>query len=465
MATILIIDDDDNFCGTMESLVQRMGHDFLSARTLSAGMDILSTRDVDILLLDVKLPDGNGLAALPAIRETALTAPEIFIITGIGDPDGAATAIAGGVWDYIVKPTAVNQTRLSLTRALTYREEKKKKQQAVTLNLSGIIGESPPMRQCFDIMARGAASNATVLITGETGTGKELFARTIHANSPRKDQGFVVVDCAALTETLMESTLFGHRKGAFTGAVEKREGLVKLADRGTLFLDEVGEMPLTTQKTFLRVLQEKTFRPVGESHEEKSDFRLIAATNRDLDLMVEEGAFRRDLLYRLRTLHLTIPPLRKRGTDILRLAEFRIDRLCREYGLPPKIFEEGFTDTLTAYPWPGNVRELFNVLETAFVASGNESTLYAMHLPGDLRIRLAKDAIERGRQQAPPESPPEMFTPDTIPEYRAYKQAMERRYLEAVIAASNGDVKIILDRSGMSKSHFYGLLKKYGIEV
>ncbi|MBU1172363.1 MAG: sigma-54 dependent transcriptional regulator [Proteobacteria bacterium] len=468
MAVIMIIDDDDNFRGTMESLVLRMGHDFLSAGTLKTGLDLLKTREVDILLLDVNLPDGNGLSALLEIKETAMTAPEIFIITGIGDPDGAETAIAQGVWDYIVKPTAVNQTKLSLTRALKYREEKKNKQQAMCLNLFGLIGESPPMRQCFEIMARGAMSNAPVLITGETGTGKELFAQTIHLNSPRKDQEFIVVDCASLTETLMESTLFGHRKGAFTGAIEKRDGLVKMADQGTLFLDEVGEMPLSTQKSFLRVLQEKTFRPLGETHEEKSDFRLIAATNRDLDAMVEKGTFRRDLLYRLKTLHLTIPPLRKRGQDIQLLARFRINKLCQEYSCPAKSFEPGFFDTLTAYPWPGNVRELFNGLETAFVASGNEDTLYTMHLPGSIRIQVAKASIEKDRQHtiSPDHAqtePPGETCQGPMPEFKTYKQTMERQYLETIIASTKGDVKIILLWSGMSKSHFYGLLKKYGI--
>ncbi len=468
MALILIIDDDDNFCQTMESLVIRMEHQFASASTLEQGMQILKERPVDILLLDVRLPDGNGLTALPAIKEAAPSVPEIFIITGLGDPDGAETAIAEGVWDYIVKPTSVKQTRLSLTRALKYREEKKSKQQAVSLNLTGLIGESPPMQKCFDTMAKGAASNATVLITGETGTGKELFAQTIHANSPRRDHGFIVVDCASLTETLMESTLFGHRKGAFTGALERREGLVKLADGGTLFLDEVGEMPLSTQKSFLRVLQEKTFRPLGDAHEEKSNFRLIAATNRDLEAMVGEGTFRRDLLYRLRTIHLTLPPLRKRGNDIRLLTVHRIQNLCREYGMPDKKFEQEFFDTLTAYPWPGNVRELFNVLETAFVASGNEDTLYNMHLPGEIRIQVAKASIEKDRRQMSPgeDAAPEdtgTFSGTHVPAFKAYKQEMERRYLNRIIAAANGDVKTILEWSGLSKSHFYSLLKKYDI--
>jgi two-component system NtrC family response regulator len=445
-----------------------MGHDFLAAGTLEQGIRILEEQAVDILLLDVGLPDGNGLEALSRIKEISKSSPEIFIITGLGDPAGAETAITEGVWDYIVKPTSIKETRASLARALKYRQEKQRRQQPVALDLDRIVGRSAPMQKCFEIVAQAAASSAPVLITGETGTGKELFAQTIHANSLRKDKGFIVVDCAFLTESLMESTLFGHRKGAFTGAVERRDGLVKLADQGTLFLDEVGEMPLSAQKSFLRILQEKRFRPLGDANEITSDFRLMAATNRDLDAMVENSTFRRDLLYRLRTIHLPLPPLRRRGRDIEVLARFKVSQLCKENNLPPKKIEQGFFDTLNAYPWPGNVRELFNVLETAFVASGSEATLYTMHLPGEVRIQVTRASIEKGQVSQVPENDP--IDPDTffqgnIPGFKAWKQKMERHYLERIIAATNGDVKRILNLSGLSKSHFYSLVKKYGIQI
>lgn len=458
MALILIIDDDTNFCGTMESLILRMGHDCLKAETLSQGMEFLATRDVDILLLDVRLPDGNGLVFLPQIKEKSISNPEIFIVTGLGDPDGAEAAIREGVWDYIVKPTSVKQTKLSLTRALKYREEKKSKKQTVAIDLDRIIGDSPVIKQCFESLTRAAVSNAPVLITGETGTGKELFANTIHENSVRGRNNFVVVDCAALTESLLESTLFGHKKGAFTGAADKRTGLVKLADKGTLFLDEVGEMPLSTQKSFLRVLQEKRFRPVGDSLEISSDFRLIAATNRDLDAMVKQGEFRQDLLYRLCAVQLRIPPLRKRGVDLKQLAIFHVNRLCDDYQIPNKGFEQVFFDTLNAYHWPGNVRELFNVLETAFVASGYEKTLYAMHLPRDIRIQVAKASMQKGAG-LPDEQ--EM----SLPSFKEFKHLMEIKYLKKIIAETRGDVQTILKRSGLSKSHFYSLLKKYNLKV
>ena len=458
MALILIIDDDTNFCETMESLIQRMGHTCLKAFNLEQGTEILTSQDVDILLLDVRLPDGNGLLRLPQIKEKSLSDPEIFIITGLGDPDGAEAAIREGVWDYIVKPTSVKQTKLSLTRALKYREEKKNKKQTVAMDLDHIIGNSPIIKQCFENLTQAAISNAPVLITGETGTGKELFANTIHRNSVRSQQNFVVVDCASLTESLLESTLFGHKKGAFTGAAERRTGLVKMADKGTLFLDEVGEMPLSTQKSFLRVLQEKRFRPLGDSREMSSDFRLITATNRDLDLMVKQGEFRQDLLYRLCAIQLRIPPLRERGNDIKQMAMFHINRLCDEYQISNKGFEQGFFDTLNAYDWPGNVRELFNVLETAFVASGNERTLFAMHLPREIRSQVAKASILKdtcGKQD----------TDISIPSFKEFKHLMEIKYLKKIIAKTNGNVQMILKQSGLSKSHFYNLLKKYGIKV
>lgn len=470
MALILIIDDDKNFCDTMESLILRMGHNCLKAATLKQGIDFLATREVDILLLDVRLPDGNGLVFLPEIKDKSISDPEIFIVTGLGDPEGAEAAIREGVWDYIVKPTSVKKTKLSLTRALKYREEKKSKKQAVVLDLERIIGESPAIRQCFETMAGAALSNAPVLITGETGTGKELFAHTIHDNSMRNRHEFIVVDCAALTESLLESTLFGHKKGAFTGALEKRTGLVKLADKGTLFLDEVGEMPLSTQKSFLRVLQEKQFRPVGDTREIKSDFRLIAATNRNLDVMVKKGTFRQDLLYRLCAIQVRIPPLRERGNDIKKLAIFHINRLCDEYAIPNKEFEQGFFDTLNAHQWPGNVRELFNVLERAFVASGHEKTLYAMHLPREIRVQVTRASIQREQQGRIVDRPPEArakgtFNESPMPTFKAFKNTMEVQYLKKIIAETKGDVQTILKRSDLSKSHFYSLLKKYKIKL
>jgi len=500
---ILVIDDDQEVRGTMLSLLTRMLLDCETAATLADGLDMLEGDEFDLVFLDVRLPDGNGLDALPQIKAMP-GSPEVIILTGQGDPDGAELAIQGGVWDYLVKPSPIKQTMLSVQRALKYHMEKKGAA-PVALDLEDMVGHGPEMRQVFDFIAQAARSHAGVLITGETGTGKELTARTIHENSVRKGGRFVVVDCASLTETLVESTLFGHRKGAFTGAEKDRTGLVKLADGGTLFLDEVGEMPMTTQKSFLRVLQEKRFRPVGETREDHSDFRIVSATNRNLERMVAEGRFRGDLLFRLKTMSLELPPLRCRLGDIKSLAMHHVGRLCDQYGMPVKGFGSDFFEILSGYDWPGNVRELFNVLERAFVAADEERTLYAMHLPRDVRIKVAKAslggapdrscreaavtaapevpvaarrpaplaAVERVEAEADPAEliePPALDGLDTLfaratPTLKEFKARMERRYLEQLIAMHDGDVKAILTDSGLSRSHFYALLKKNDIQM
>jgi two-component system NtrC family response regulator len=501
VARILIIDDDTGVSETMQSLAGRMRHEAVAARTLGEGLRRLAEEPFDIVFLDVRLPDGNGLEAIPTIRKGA-AAPEVIILTGQGDPDGAELAIQGGAWDYLVKPSPVKQTMLSIERAIKYREQKRRELTPVSLNLENVVGRSPVMQSCFDLVAAAARSNASVLITGETGTGKELFARTIRANSQRRYGPFVVVDCAALPANLVESILFGHRKGAFTGADRDAEGLVKAADGGTLFLDEVGELPLPVQRSFLRVLQERRFRPVGASAETTSDFRLVAATNRDLEAMVGRGEFRQDLLFRLKTISLRLPPLRERREDIRPLAVWYVDKLCEGYGLAPKGFDQDFFAVLTDYVWPGNVRELFNVLERALVASGSEKTLYAMHLPQDVRIKVTKANLERGRPAegaaapgaglapgpgAPeipaagqPQAPAPAFSgpslpsaqpaasslPDDLPEgssLKEFKDAMERRYLSGLLARHGQDLQAMLDLSGLSRSHFYALLKKHDL--
>ncbi|WP_167941985.1 sigma-54-dependent transcriptional regulator [Desulfobaculum xiamenense] len=480
---ILVVDDDPEVRGTMESLLRRMLLHCECAATLGEGLRAMREGSFDVVFLDVRLPDGNGLEALAEIKAIP-DAPEVIILTGQGDPDGAELAIQGGVWDYLVKPTPIKQTMLSVQRALKYHEEKKAEAPVVALNLDRVIGHAPGMHAVFDLIAQAARSVSSTLITGETGTGKELTARTIHENGPRKDGRFVVVDCASLTETLVESTLFGHRKGAFTGADKDRTGLVRMADGGTLFLDEVGEMPMSLQKSFLRVLQEKRFRPVGDTREEQSDFRLIAATNKDLEAMVREGRFREDLLFRLKTITIELPPLRSRPEDIRPLAMYHVTNLCEEYCLPVKGFGSDFFEVLGAYSWPGNVRELFNVLERAFVASGQEKTLYAMHLPHDIRIKVAKASL--GGKGGPCRETPRPGLEAThvpavdaksgspfagldalfvgpLPNLRDFKTIMEKRYLEYLMERYDGDLASILKVSGLSRSHYYALLKKTGI--
>jgi two-component system NtrC family response regulator len=458
---ILVIDDDADIRATMESLAARMELACDAAASLGEGLAKARCGGFDVVFLDVRLPDGNGLDALPVLKGLP-DSPEVIILTGQGDPDGAELAIHGGVWDYLVKPMPLRETMLSLKRALQYRQEKNRAKSPRPIQLSSLVGTSPRMRQCFELAAQAAHSPASVLITGETGTGKELFARAIHDNSPRSGRPFVVVDCASLTETLVESTLFGHRKGAFTGADCDRDGLVKLADGGTLFLDEVGELPLSVQKSFLRVLQERRFRPVGGANEVQSDFRLIAATNRSLEEMVGRGEFRQDLLFRIKTIHLVLPPLRERAEDIRLLAQRRLEDLARGMDQAPKVMDSEFLMTIAAYPWPGNVRELNNVLERAVVAAGHETTLFALHLPQEVRIAVARANLSRGRSQEEGETAPSRPGDGPLPPLKAFKEAREREYLERLVRECGQDMARMIEISGLSRSHLYSLLKKYG---
>lgn len=479
MNRMLIIDDDIEACETMESLITRQSHACDMAHTLKIGLEYLNSTSFDVVFLDVHLPDGNGLEILPQIMALP-DPPEVIILTGKGDPDGAELAIKGGVWDYILKPSSVREITLTLNRALKYRKEKTARSEQQQLDLSSVVGISPGIKTSLQLTSKAARSDANVLITGETGTGKELFARTIHQNSQRSGQKFVVIDCASLTESLVESTLFGHRKGAFTGAQSDQLGLVKLADGGTLFLDEVGEMPLSLQKVFLRVLQERHFRPVGAAQEDTSNFRLIAATNRDLDMMVEQGNFRADLLFRVNTMHIRLPPLRKRTEDIKPLILSRMKYLQENYGMSPKMLADDFLTTLLSYDWPGNVRELFNILERAMVNAEEENTLYSVHLSRELRIQVAKAQIKQmtGSEVTSDDGSPvndgvrkigqEIFKnifDRPLPPLKGFKGMTEKIYLSELIRQCNGDITAILKKSELSRSHFYSLLKKYGLSL
>lgn len=480
MATILIIDDDQEICETLSSLGTRLSHHCLSAHSLNTGRQAIQRSPIDILFLDVRLPDGNGLDLLAELTKMD-DPPETIILTGKGDPDGAELAIHGGAWDYILKPSSVREITLTLSRALKYREEKKTRTEGENLNVSKIVGTGPRMQACFKLMAQAARSDANLLVTGETGTGKELFARSIHDNSSRAGGKFVFVDCASLSESLVESTLFGHRKGAFTGAQDSRIGLVKLADHGTLFLDEIGEMPLSIQKSFLRVLQERTFRAVGDTVEQTSNFRLIVATNRNLDEMAENQEFRSDLLFRITTMRLPLPPLRQRPEDIRSLATFKIAQLCLQYGMVEKTMDENFCETLESYDWPGNVRELFNIIERSIIAAGSEQNLFTMYLPRQLRIQVAQEQIRKmtgarvltenadGTADEDVRKIGQEIFQDIfdrpLPSLKAFKGTSEKIYLGELIRQCAGDISQVLKISDLSRSHFYALLKKHGLTI
>ncbi len=467
MAKILIIDDDKAICDALGNVMQRMGHDTEYALTLEQGLRKVSAGEFDIVFLDVRLPDGNGLNALPEIRESS-SAPEVIIITGEGDPDGAELAIKSGAWDYLEKPPSLDGMTLPLIRAIQYREEKKARKPQVALQRNGIIGAAPQISACLDIVAKAAGSDAPVLVTGETGTGKECFSEAIHRNSPRHGKNFVVVDCASLTESLVESTLFGHKKGAFTGADRQQTGLIAQADGGTLFLDEVGELPLSVQKTFLRVLQEHRFRPVGGKHEVRSDFRLIAATNRDLNQLVAADRFRQDLLFRLLSITIDLPPLRKREDDIRELALHFMNKFSNRDRKGTKGFSPEFMASLEAYRWPGNVRELANAMENILAEAGDSPILFPKHLPVHIRVKLVRASVgKRGQAGTREPEEKEAVSSPALGRWKEFREAAiheaEKGYLLKLMSFTRGKIKDGCEISGLSRPRLYALLKKHGI--
>jgi two-component system NtrC family response regulator len=461
MSNILIIDDDPLIGDTISHLVRRLGHQSAYAPTLEKGLASVCSNPFDLVFLDVRLPDGNGLEELPRVQ-AAPSLPEVIIMTGFGDPDGAELAIRHGAWDYLQKPANLDALTLTLSRALQYREEKRAQKGLAAIQREGIIGKSPKMQACLDLVSQVASSEANVLITGETGTGKELFALAIHKNSRRAAKNFVVVDCAALPENLVESILFGHEKGAYTGADRARDGLVLQADGGTLFLDEVGELPLSVQRSFLRVLQERQFRPVGGKTEVKSNFRLLAASNRDLDEMARQNQFREDLLFRLRSFSIELPPLRERKEDIQDLLVYFTKGLCERFAIEPKEFSPEFLDLLSGYPWPGNIRELVNALERALISARYERVLFPKHIPTHIRVQQVRSSLgEKGSEESPQATPsPQVFPPIQEVRERALEET-EKKYLRELLSFTKGDIPEACRISGLSRSRLYLLLKKY----
>lgn len=477
MARILIVDDDPMICAVLSDFVVSQGHEAHEALHLAGALAKLEQARPDLVFLDVNLPDGSGLGAIAAIRGHD-SAPEVIIITGEGSAAGATLAIHNGAWDYVRKPLSVESVELSLNRALQYRSRKLERKTPKILRRVGIIGKSAAINDCLELVAKAAATDAPVLITGETGTGKELFAQAIHDNSSRCDQNFVTVDCASLPPTLVESILFGHEKGTFTGADHTRNGLVAQAHEGTLFLDEVGEMPLAIQKTLLRVLQEQRYRPVGCAQEKVSRFRLVAATNRNLEEMVSEGTFRQDLLFRLQGFHCQLPPLRERAEDVIDLALAHCAKLCRYAQLPAKGFCPQFISILQQYDWPGNVRELINVITAAFAQAGKEPILYAIHLPAAIRTKVKLQELDPESCPTPAATPAPSAAsgPATAPAFppgQALPKLQEAResaigrtenlYLNELLSQAGQDLKQAAEIAGISLSQLYRLLRKHQI--
>ena len=449
MARILVVDDESLIRVLVADVGESLGHEVLTAASIKEGQD-LAQRGVDIVLLDVLLPDGDGLAHVETFSQLP-GRPDVIIITGHGNADAAEAALRSGAWEYLVKPLRVRDLSKALTQAVQWRNSRDSQSRSL-LRHPDIIGKSPALAEALEALREAAASNA---------------------NSLRASGPFVTVDCTTLPETLVEAHLFGHARGAFTGADRAREGLLAAADHGTLFLDEVGELPLPVQGAFLRALELRRFRPVGEVREEESDFRLVAATNRDLDDMVGMDLYRSDLRFRLRGMTIHVPPLRRRAEDIPLLAEHFTARYCQRHELPNKELTPDCYAMLADYSWPGNVRELRHTIERACAAAGDGTQLFTRHLPTEIRIELARKRLvhlsepEESAPTAPlPEQEPstQPRKPETFPTLRDMKAKAERDYIAGLFAACQGDVRRAAGIAGVSRGHFYELLKKYGLD-
>jgi len=395
-ATILVVDDDERLRQTLSLLLRTAGHEVVAAADAAAAEDILRERDVDLVISDVRMPGGSGLDLLDGVKRLEVDTP-VILLTAYGTVASAVQAMQRGAFDYVLKPFDAEELKLRVSRALALRRfrtenEFLRERPEGQPELDELIGVSPKLRHVVELARQVAESDASVLITGETGTGKEVLARSIHRRSPRGERLLVPVNLAAVPLELLESELFGHARGAFTGAVTERAGKLELADGGTLFLDEVGDAPLALQPKLLRVLQDGVIERVGSNQRRNVDVRVISATNRDLEEAIAAGQFRSDLYYRLRVIQIEMPPLRERPEDIRYLTAHFLRRFGqRRRGGPPGITHEALR-LLEGYRWPGNVRELENVVERAVVLCRSDTIGTSLL---DLRER-ASDTPERG---------------------------------------------------------------------
>ena len=409
-ATILVVDDDERLRDTLGILVRGLGHDAVPAADLAAAGGLLRERSIDLVISDLRMPGGSGLDLLDVVRQADPHTP-VIMLTAYGTVETAVEAMKKGAFDYLLKPFDASEMELRIERALALRrfrlENDYLREEVETRGgLDELIGVASAMQRVFELMQQVAPTGTSVLITGETGTGKELVARAIHRRSPREAHLLVPVNLAAVPLELLESELFGHARGAFTGAVAERTGKFELADRGTLFLDEVGDAPLALQPKILRVLQDGIVERVGSNQRREVDVRIIAATHRDLAADVTAGRFRADLYYRLRVVEIRVPPLRERREDIRYLTAHFLRKFGQGHpGGMPRITEAALR-LLEDYPWPGNVRELENVIERAVVLCRTDTvdaSLLDLRIPGSpprdepagLRLDEALDRLER----------------------------------------------------------------------
>jgi len=452
METVLIVDDEKNYPPVISAVLQEEGFETLTANSGKEALEILEYSDVDLILTDMKMPVMDGIELLEHIKEKDPDLP-VIVLTAYGTVEKAVEAMQKGAYSYLLKPFDNDRLVLFVKKALAmYRvvKENRELRHAVESQYSfgNIIGKSKAMQDVFEMIRKVAPTNATVLIEGENGTGKELVAKSIHFNSPRREKPFVAVNCSALAETLLESELFGHEKGAFTGAVLMKKGRFELADGGTLFLDEIGELSLSLQVKLLRVLQEKTFERVGGLKPISVDIRIIAATNKRLKEEVEKGKFREDLFYRLNVLSILLPPLRERDKDIRILVDHFIHKYAKERRSGPPItgVDQEVERIFFEYNWPGNVRELENVIErAAILCSGN--TIGVSDLPKNFKADSQS-----------------FFPISSIPENAKLQETLamiEKQMIQRALRLTNQVQSNAAEMLGIGKSGLNKKLKKY----
>ncbi len=423
-ARVLIVDDDGDMAEQLCEALAQTGRTFVACTTPADALVQLATDEFDVVVTDIQM---EGMSGIELCKEIGRLHPSVLtiMVTGYGNVQVAVEAIRAGAYDFVLKPISLDTLKVAVNRALDYRAlraEVRRLRQRVHSPIAGIVGDSAGIRELVSLIQQVADNDATILITGESGTGKELVARAIHAQSPRKDQPFVAVNCAAMPASLLESELFGHVRGAFTDAKTSRPGLILQAGKGTLFLDEIGEMPGEMQSKLLRVLQERTVRPVGGDTEVRYDARLVTATNRDLETEVAEKRFREDLFYRINVVQIAVPPLRARQADILTLAQHFVRKISERTGKKVDGMSTAVAQRLLDYHWPGNVRELENCIERA-VALTRSNELSVDGLPEKVKAHSPSHMVVEVADLS------ELIT----------LAEMERRYVERVMASLGGN--------------------------
>jgi len=448
---ILVVDDDLGHLTALKTIIKSWGYTVSLADDGTQAVEDVKERPFDLILMDVRMAQMSGIAALKDIKKYNPSIP-ILIMTAYSSVDSAVEALKAGAYDYLTKPLDFEVLKLSLERALEHtglKEENKylKDKLSADYDLKNIIGRSKPMKELTDMLAIIAPSEATVLITGESGTGKELIAKSIHHNSNRRDYPLVIVNCTALTETLLESELFGHEKGAFTGADKRREGRFMNANKGTIFLDEVGETSPTMQAKLLRVIQEREIQRVGGEETLSVDVRILAATNRNLQVDIKEGKFREDLYYRLNVVTLNVPPIRDRQDDIPLLAQYFVEKYAEKNHKRVKAFSPLAMDMLLKYKWPGNVRELENTIERAVIL-----------LPGDC---ITEKELPSNITEPYSESRDWVEPPKVLAANRPLEE-VEKEAILATLEATGGNKSETARRLGINRKTLHKKLKDWG---